>query len=61
MAGKTIEVIGTDAEGRMVLADTLHLAAKENPDLILDFATLKVSEISSGPGTHGGPSPKRPI
>jgi leucyl aminopeptidase len=40
MAGKTIEVIDTDAEGRMVLADTLHLAAEEKPDLILDFATL---------------------
>jgi Cytosol aminopeptidase family, catalytic domain len=38
--GTTIEVIHTDAEGRMVLADTLALAGKENPHLILDFATL---------------------
>lgn len=40
MLGKTIEVVDTDAEGRMVLADTLTLAAKEKPSLILDFATL---------------------
>lgn len=38
--GTTIEVVHTDAEGRMVLADTLTLAARENPDLMIDFATL---------------------
>ena len=38
--GTTIEVIHTDAEGRMVLSDTLALASKEKPALILDFATL---------------------
>jgi leucyl aminopeptidase len=38
--GTTIEVVHTDAEGRMVLADTLALAAKRKPDLIVDFATL---------------------
>jgi leucyl aminopeptidase len=38
--GTTIEVMHTDAEGRMVLADTLTLAAREKPDLIIDFATL---------------------
>jgi leucyl aminopeptidase len=38
--GKTIEIIHTDAEGRMVLADTLTLASKEKSDAILDFATL---------------------
>lgn len=38
--GLTIEVIHTDAEGRMVLADTLTLAEKHQPDLIIDFATL---------------------
>ncbi|HET9403875.1 MAG TPA: leucyl aminopeptidase family protein [Burkholderiales bacterium] len=38
--GTTIEVVHTDAEGRMVLADTLALAARSKPDLILDFATL---------------------
>lgn len=38
--GTTIEVVHTDAEGRMVLADSLVLAARAKPDLIVDFATL---------------------
>lgn len=38
--GTTIEVVHTDAEGRMVLADTLTLASREKPDLMIDFATL---------------------
>ncbi|SER52074.1 leucyl aminopeptidase [Nitrosomonas sp. Nm51] len=38
--GLTIEIIHTDAEGRMVLADTLSLAEKQKPDIIIDFATL---------------------
>src|SRR5450830_825360 len=38
--GTTIEIVHTDAEGRMVLSDTLTLAARARPDLIVDFATL---------------------
>ncbi|HQM87059.1 MAG TPA: leucyl aminopeptidase family protein, partial [Methylotenera sp.] len=38
--GMTIEIIHTDAEGRMVLADTLTLASRKKPDAMLDFATL---------------------
>ena len=38
--GKTIEVLNTDAEGRLVLADGLSLAAEQGPDLIVDLATL---------------------
>jgi len=38
--GTTIEIVHTDAEGRMVLADALTLATRGKPDLILDFATL---------------------
>ncbi len=38
--GTTIEVMHTDAEGRMVLADTLTLAARAKPNLVVDFATL---------------------
>ena len=38
--GKTIEIINTDAEGRLVLADALSLAAESEPDLIVDLATL---------------------
>lgn len=38
--GMTIEIVHTDAEGRMVLADTLTLASREKPDVMLDYATL---------------------
>jgi leucyl aminopeptidase len=38
--GTSIEVIHTDAEGRMLLADTLALAARERPRLLIDYATL---------------------
>jgi len=38
--GKTIEVLNTDAEGRLVLADGLALAAEQSPDLVVDLATL---------------------
>jgi len=38
--GTTIQVVHSDAEGRMALADTLVLAARERPDVMIDFATL---------------------
>ena len=38
--GTTIEVVHTDAEGRMVLADTLAMASNERPKLVIDYATL---------------------
>lgn len=38
--GVSIQIVHTDAEGRMVLADTLTLAAEEKPSLIVDYATL---------------------
>ncbi|MBB2976965.1 leucyl aminopeptidase [Microbacterium endophyticum] len=38
--GTTVEVLNTDAEGRLVLADGLVAASRENPDLIIDVATL---------------------
>ncbi|MGV8876940.1 MAG: leucyl aminopeptidase [Rhodoglobus sp.] len=38
--GKTVEVLNTDAEGRLVLADGLVAASEENPDAIVDIATL---------------------
>ena len=38
--GKTIEVINTDAEGRLILADALALAAAEKPDYMINLATL---------------------
>src|SRR5688572_1363429 len=45
--GTTIQVIHTDAEGRMVLADTLALAARENPAVIIDYATLTGSCVAA--------------
>ncbi len=38
--GTTVEVLNTDAEGRLILADALHYAKKLNPELVCDFATL---------------------
>jgi leucyl aminopeptidase len=38
--GKTVEVLNTDAEGRLVLADALSLASEDEPDAIVDLATL---------------------
>ncbi len=38
--GTTVEVLNTDAEGRLILADALHYAKKYQPELVVDFATL---------------------
>jgi len=38
--GKTIEVLNTDAEGRLILADALALGAQQKPDYMIDLATL---------------------
>ncbi len=40
MSGKTIEVLNTDAEGRLILCDTLTYAEKFNPEIVIDLATL---------------------
>jgi len=40
LTGKTIQTIHTDAEGRMALADTLTLASRDKPKMIIDYATL---------------------
>jgi leucyl aminopeptidase len=45
--GTSIEVVDTDAEGRMVLADTLLYAAGLEPDLMFDFATLTGAAVRS--------------
>src|SRR3989339_791547 len=50
MSGKTIEVLNTDAEGRIILADALHYAKKYNPRLIVDIATLTgAAMVALGP------------
>jgi leucyl aminopeptidase len=43
--GKTVEVLNTDAEGRLVLVDGIARAAEDNPDLIVDIATLTGAQI----------------
>lgn len=40
MSGKTIEVLNTDAEGRLILCDTLTYAKRFNPEVVIDLATL---------------------
>jgi leucyl aminopeptidase len=48
--GLTVEVHNTDAEGRLVLADAITKAAEEEPELILDFATLTgAARVALGP------------
>ena len=39
-SGKTVEVLNTDAEGRLVLADALHYAKQYKPEFVIDLATL---------------------
>jgi leucyl aminopeptidase len=43
--GKTVEVLNTDAEGRLVLADALARSAGDSPDLLVDVATLTGAQI----------------
>ena len=45
--GKTVEIHNTDAEGRLILADGLSLAAEETPDVIVDIATLTGAALAA--------------
>ena len=48
--GLTVEITNTDAEGRLILADALDRASEENPDLMIDFATLTgAARVALGP------------
>jgi leucyl aminopeptidase len=48
--GLTVEIGNTDAEGRLILADALALAEEEEPDLLVDFATLTgAARVALGP------------
>jgi leucyl aminopeptidase len=52
--GSTVEVLNTDAEGRLVLADALSLAGEAGPDAIVDLATLTgACMVALGPGIAG--------
>jgi leucyl aminopeptidase len=61
ITGKTVEIINTDAEGRLILADALEFAQTYNPQAIFDFATLTgavvdaLGKLTSGiMGNHQG-------
>jgi leucyl aminopeptidase len=58
--GTTIQVIHTDAEGRMALADTLVLAARRKPRLIVDFATLTGACVEALTERYSGVFTNRP-
>jgi leucyl aminopeptidase len=58
--GVTIEVVHSDAEGRMVLADTLALAARARPALLLDFATLTGACVNALTERYSGVFTTRP-
>lgn len=51
-SGTTVEVLNTDAEGRLVLADALHWAKRYEPELVIDFATL-TGAAAVAVGEHG--------
>lgn len=52
--GKTVEVLNTDAEGRLIMSDALSLAAEKKPDAIIDIATLTGSVTAAlGPDYAG--------
>jgi leucyl aminopeptidase len=53
-SGKTVEVLNTDAEGRLILADVLSLAVEEKPARLLDLATLTgACMVALGPKVAG--------
>jgi len=58
--GKTIQAIHTDAEGRMALADTLVLACREKPRLVIDYATLTGACVSAVTTRMSGVFTNRP-
>lgn len=67
MSGKTVEVLNTDAEGRMILADALHYAKNYDPALVIDLATLTgaavvaVGEIATALMATAGDSVKEAL
>src|SRR5260370_25245315 len=58
--GTTVQVIHTDAEGRMVLADTLSLAASAKPRAIIDYATLTGACVYALTERYSGAFTNRP-
>jgi leucyl aminopeptidase len=46
-SGKTIEVLNTDAEGRVIMADAISYAKKYNPEIVIDVATLTGAALTA--------------
>jgi leucyl aminopeptidase len=62
MAGKTVEITNTDAEGRLTLADAITFGLGLRPDALLDFATLTgACVVALGPHTAGVMSNDEPL
>ncbi|HXF75109.1 MAG TPA: leucyl aminopeptidase [Methylomirabilota bacterium] len=60
--GKTVEVLNTDAEGRLILADALALAAEQKPDCMINVATLTgACMVALGPQVAGLFSNHQPL
>ena len=60
--GKTVEVLNTDAEGRLVMADALARSGADNPDLVVDVATLTgAATVALGRRTTGVMGSSEPL
>jgi leucyl aminopeptidase len=54
LSGQTIEILNTDAEGRLILCDALTYAERYNPDVVIDAATLTgACVVALGKHAHG--------
>lgn len=65
--GKTVEILNTDAEGRLILADALGYAKKYDPELVIDMATLTgaadraIGDLASAMMTNAGKKVKKAL
>jgi leucyl aminopeptidase len=60
--GRTMEIVNTDAEGRVILSDSLAYAAEQKPDAIIDFATLTgACQVALGDHATGLMSNNQPL
>jgi leucyl aminopeptidase len=53
-SGQTVEILNTDAEGRLVLCDALHYARRYKPDVVIDIATLTGACVIALGAHHSG-------
>jgi leucyl aminopeptidase len=53
-AGLTVEILNTDAEGRLILCDALNYARRFNPEVVIDFATLTGAMVIALGQHHSG-------